>query len=71
MAIFLGPAVMQPVVGWVLDFARPGGVAAAHTPQEWQRAVIVLAGLAVLGVTSALFVREARPRAVVKSPVAR
>jgi sugar phosphate permease len=71
MAIFLGPAVMQPVVGWVLDFARPGGVAAAHTPQEWQRAVIVLAGLAVLGVTSALFVREARPRSVAKAPAAR
>jgi predicted MFS family arabinose efflux permease len=71
MGIFLGPAVMQPVVGWVLDLSRPGGVAAAHTPEEWRRAVFVLAGLAMLGLVSALFVREARPRHVLDAPAAR
>lgn len=72
MGIFLGPAVMQPVVGWVLDLARPGGVpAAAHTPEDWQRAVLVLAGLALLGLTSTLFVREVRPRNILNAPAAR
>lgn len=71
MAIFLGPAVMQPVVGWVLDFGRPSGVAAAHTPEEWQRAVVVLTALAALGLMSALLVREAQPRRVVKARGAR
>lgn len=64
MAIFLGPAVMQPVVGWVLDLGRDGAVrSATHGPDEWQRALWVLAGLALVGFAAALFVREPRARA--------
>jgi MFS family permease len=59
MGIFLGPAVLQPVVGWVLDFGRDGsGAAAAHSPEAWQRGLYVMAGLAVFGLASALAVRE-------------
>jgi predicted MFS family arabinose efflux permease len=64
MGIFLGPAVTQPAVGWVLDLGRGAGkVATAHAPQEWQRGLLVLAGLAAFGLVNALFVRETRARA--------
>ncbi|HSD43770.1 MAG TPA: MFS transporter [Burkholderiales bacterium] len=72
MAIFLGPAVMQPVVGWVLDLSRSAGArAATHTPDEWHRALIVLAGLALFGFAAALFVRETHARNVFRPAVAR
>jgi predicted MFS family arabinose efflux permease len=63
MGIFLGPAMMQPAVGWVLDLGRGAdAVAAAHSPEEWRRGLLVLAGLAAFGLASALFVRETRAR---------
>ncbi|HSD53849.1 MAG TPA: MFS transporter [Burkholderiales bacterium] len=73
MAIFLGPAVMQPVIGWVLDVSQSDGVraAATHDPDEWHRALIVLAALALFGFTAALFVRETRARNVFRPPAAR
>lgn len=72
MGIFLGPAVMQPVVGWVLDLARADEVrAATHSPEEWQRALWVLAGVAALGCANALFVREARARGAARTAPAR
>jgi predicted MFS family arabinose efflux permease len=72
MAIFLGPAVMQPVVGWVLDLSRSGEARmAAHTPDEWRRALLVLAGLALVGFVAALFVRETHARNVYRVPAAR
>jgi predicted MFS family arabinose efflux permease len=72
MAIFLGPAVMQPVVGWVLDLGRDAGVrSATHGPDEWQRALWVLAGVALFGLVSAVFVRETRARTVYGQPAAR
>lgn len=65
MAIFLGPAVMQPVVGWVLDLSRSGPArATVHTPEDWHRALLVLAGMALLGLAAALFVRETHARNV-------
>jgi len=64
MGIFLGPAAMQPAVGWVLDFGRGAGkIASAHSPEEWQRGLLVLAGLAAFGLANALFVHETRARA--------
>jgi hypothetical protein len=72
MAIFLGPAVMQPVVGWVLDLARSGELrAAAHTQEEWHRALLVLAGLALFGFAAALFVRETHARNAFRPAAAR
>lgn len=44
--VFLGPTLYQPLVGWVLD--RAG----------FRAALSVLAGFAVVGLVSALFVRE-------------
>jgi MFS family permease len=72
MAIFLGPAVMQPVVGWVLDLgARAGTRSATHAPEDWQRALWAMAGVALLGFASAVFVRETRARNVHDHPAAR
>jgi predicted MFS family arabinose efflux permease len=72
MGIFLGPAVMQPVVGWVLDLSQGAGMrAATHTPDEWQRALLVLAGVALFGFANALFVRETRARNVYRGAAAR
>jgi predicted MFS family arabinose efflux permease len=63
MGIFLGPAVLQPVVGWVLDLGRDAGaIAATHAPEEWQRGLLVMAGLAAFGLVNTLFVRETYAR---------
>jgi len=72
MGIFLGPAVMQPVVGWVLDLGRDEAArAAAHTPEEWQRALWVLAAVALFGFVNALLVREPRGRGLRRAATAR
>jgi MFS family permease len=63
LAIFLGPAVQQPLVGWVLDL---GG----RTPQAWHMAMLVIFASALAGLACTLFVREtyARARAEDESP---
>lgn len=72
MAIFLGPAVMQPVVGWVLDLgAQAATRSATHAPEDWRRALWALAGAALVGFASAMFVRETRARSVYGQPAAR
>jgi hypothetical protein len=45
--------------------------AATHTPDEWQRALLVLAGVALFGFANALFVRETRARNVYRPAAAR
>jgi MFS family permease len=61
---FLGPALLQPVLGWVLDLDRAVAVPGAHTAAEWQRGLWVILGFSVVGLVSALFVRETRGRNV-------
>jgi MFS family permease len=50
--VFLGPAIYQPLVGWVLDRSGFGA------------AIAVLAGLSLLAPLSALLVTETRCRNV-------
>ncbi|MCX7893208.1 MAG: MFS transporter [Burkholderiales bacterium] len=64
LAIFLGPAVAQPLVGWVLDLAGPALATAARSRADWQPGVLVLAALAVAGMVAVLFVRETYARNV-------
>jgi MFS family permease len=59
---FLGPALMQPVFGWVLDWDRAAAVPGTHTLAEWQRGLWVILGFSLFGLASALFVRETRAR---------
>jgi MFS family permease len=64
LAIFLGPAVAQPLVGWVLDASGAALAATARAPAEWQPGLLVLAGFAVLGTIAVFFVRETYARNV-------
>ncbi len=57
LAIFLGPAMQQPLVGWVLDV---GG----RTGEAWTMAMAVIFTSAVLGLLCTLFVRETHARAL-------
>ena len=49
---FLGTALFQPLVGWVID---RGG---ANTLEDYRRGAVVLAGIAAAGVVAAFLVRE-------------
>jgi sugar phosphate permease len=56
---FLGPALCQPLVGWVLDISSHG---AAHSLEDWRRALGVLFAFVLMGLASAFFVRETHCR---------
>ena len=58
---FLGPALYQPLVGWVLDAASRG---APHTPEHWRQALGVLFAFVLAGLISAFAVRETHARNV-------
>jgi sugar phosphate permease len=56
---FLGAAILQPLVGWVIDRAAGSGAAGLA---EYRAGVLVLAGFAALGWLAALSLRETRCR---------
>jgi sugar phosphate permease len=56
---FLGPAIYQPLVGWVLDSSS---MSAAHSVEDWQRALGVLFAFVLAGTACAFFVRETHCR---------
>ena len=58
VGIFLGAGALQPLVGWVLDRGR----AAGDLAHAWDNALLLLAGSALLGALSTLFVRETARR---------
>jgi predicted MFS family arabinose efflux permease len=64
---FLGPALMQPVFGWVLDWGRSAAVPGTHTAAEWQRGLWVILGFSSLGLVASLFVRETRARGIARA----
>jgi MFS family permease len=73
--VFLGPTIYQPLVGWVLDrgaAARWGAAAAAaspaYAPEDFRRALWVLAAFALMGLVAALLVRETHCRNVAAEP---
>jgi sugar phosphate permease len=49
---FLGTAIMQPLVGWAIDRAGGGGLAA------YQSGIAILLGFSLLGLLATLFIRE-------------
>jgi MFS family permease len=61
---FLGPALLQPVFGWVLDLDRAIATPGAHTAAEWHRGLWVLFGFSLFGLAAALLVRETRGRSI-------
>lgn len=56
---FLGPAIYQPLVGWVLDISSGG---AARSAEDWQRAMGVLFAFVLAGLACAFYVRETHAR---------
>jgi MFS family permease len=56
---FLGPALLQPAVGMVLDLSSRG---AAHSPGDWRLALAVLFGFSVFGCLCTFFVTETHCR---------
>ena len=61
---FLGPALIQPLVGWVLDWQRSAAAPGAHGAEEWQRGLWVIFGFSLFGLGAALFVRETHARGI-------
>jgi hypothetical protein len=55
MGAFLGTAILQPLVGWVIDYSSGGGNldAASYAP-----GVLVLTAFALMGLASAFAQRE-------------
>jgi sugar phosphate permease len=58
---FLGPALLQPVVGLVLDLSSQG---AAHSVDDWRGGLAVLFGFALFGWLCTFFITETRCRNV-------
>ena len=56
---FLGPALLQPAVGMVLDFSSRG---AAHRPDDWRLALAVLFVFSVFGWLSTFLITETNCR---------
>jgi MFS family permease len=55
---FLGTAIMQPLVGWVIDHAHSG---LGDTPlgiSDYRAGLAILIGFALMGLIATLFIRE-------------
>lgn len=63
--LFLGAAVAQPLFGWAMDWAWQGEVQEGlriYTWGDYQRGLILSAGLATLGLAASLVLKETRCR---------
>jgi predicted MFS family arabinose efflux permease len=61
VGVFLGPAILQPLVGRAMDSSWQGameGGARLYSAADFRVALLLLAGFAALGAISTLFVRE-------------
>ena len=61
VGVFLGPAILQPLVGWVMDQGWQGameGGARLYTSGDYRGGLILMAGFAAVGAAATLFVRE-------------
>ena len=58
---FLGAAVLQPLVGWVMDLGWDGTLLAGarvYSEQNYQSGLGIMLGFAIVGLLGALFIRE-------------
>jgi sugar phosphate permease len=56
--VFLGAAILQPLVGWILDHTSGGAGAHAAGPAEFRIAITALALASLSGLAGAVFLRE-------------
>lgn len=72
MAGFLSGALLQPLVGWVMDRSWQGGLtpsgARLFTPQDFQGGLLLLAALAAFGAIASWWIRETGCRNIWKAP---
>ena len=71
VGVFLGPALLQPLVGWVMERHWDGRVENGiriYSAADWQDGLRVMAAAAVAGWIAALFVRETRCRNIWNGP---
>jgi sugar phosphate permease len=61
VGVFLGPSILQPLVGWVMDQGWQGameGGARLYAASDYRGGMILLAAFAALGAVATFFVRE-------------
>ena len=61
VGVFLGPSILQPLVGWVMDQGWQGameGGARLYAASDYRGGLFLLAGFAALGAAATFFVRE-------------
>lgn len=61
VGVFLGPAILQPLVGWVMDQGWQGAMAGGarlYSPGDYNGGLILMAAFAAMGAVATLFVRE-------------
>jgi sugar phosphate permease len=55
---FLGAAILQPLVGWMIDHAHTGKAAEVLALSDYQAGMAVMAGFALMGLIAILFIKE-------------
>ena len=61
VGVFLGPAIMQPLVGWLMDRSWDGSMdhgARLYRAADYQQGLWLMAGTALVGCVATLFLRE-------------
>lgn len=61
VGVFLGPSILQPLTGWVMDQGWSGameGGARLYTESDYRGGLILMAAFAALGAAATFFVRE-------------
>jgi MFS family permease len=67
VGVFLGPSILQPLVGWVMDRGWQGtmaGGARLYSAANYRNGLLLMAACAALGALATLFVRETGGRNV-------
>ena len=70
VGIFLGPAILQPMVGWLMERTWDGRMEAGvriYSAAEWRNGLLLLAAAALAGWVATLFVRETGCRNIWKA----
>lgn len=70
VGIFLGPAILQPMVGWLMERTWDGRMEAGvriYSAGDWRNGMLLLTAAAVAGWIATLFVRETGCRNIWKN----
>jgi len=71
VGVFLGPAILQPLVGWVMDRSWQGamdGGARLYSAADYRTGLLLMAAFAAMGAVATFFVRETGCRNVWRAP---